>query len=388
MGNKSRDPRPANVTLLAGADRANDGVRLCKVMSMKFRHVARYVLCFGLYYSGVFHLFRRIRRMVKIHRMVILTYHSFSHDMCYLDMGVSPTLFIEQVKGLLHSFRVLTLSEALAICDEAPEMSGDLAVITVDDGYADNFQPLVDAVTQYGVPTTVFLTTNCIDAGEPTAVMWVMLAVHNASIKSIDLPEIGVRSLSIGTSSDKESAIRKIDAALKPLSANERAVIIERLLACTGEDSLVRQRARSTMLDWKQVRLMHAAGIEVGAHSLTHPVLSRLNDSAVRDEICGSIQRVRDMVGVETVTFAYPYGGQADVNENVVEICRRSGATAAVMLTDGDMPGGDRFRIPRMIVTSDRSTTPWGHFSRAMWACELEGLVDIFRNVVSRASVH
>ena len=60
---------------------------------------------------------------------------------------------------------------------------------------------------------------------------------------------------------------------------------------------------------------MHLAGVEFGAHTLTHPVLSGLDPAAARDEIVTSVQRVREMLGVDTVTFAYPYGGQADVNE-------------------------------------------------------------------------
>jgi hypothetical protein len=70
----------------------------------------------------------------------------------------------------------------------------------------------------------------------------------------------------------------------------------------------------------------------------------------------------------------------------VVEICRESGARAAVMLIEGDMPGGDFFMIPRMMVTSDRSTNPWGRFSGAMWACELEGLIDVARKLITFVS--
>jgi len=47
------------------------------------------------------------------------------------------------------------------------------------------------------------------------------------------------------------------------------------------------------------------------------------------------------------------------------------------------MPGGDSFRIPRLMVTSDRSTTPLGAFSPAVWACELEGLVDVVRRLMA-----
>jgi peptidoglycan/xylan/chitin deacetylase (PgdA/CDA1 family) len=349
---------------------------------MNVRHLARYVLCLGLYYLGIVFLSRTVRRWRGNRRVVILAYHSFSDCLHYLDMAISPSLFIEQVRYLCKVFRVQTLSKALATWDNATDLWGDTAVITVDDGYADNFQPLVEVITKFDAPSTLYLTTNCIDAGQPTTVMWIMLAVHHAAVESINLSEIDRGTICIRTPREKEVAIREIDRFLKPLSTNQRSAVIKSLIAKTGRRELVRQFGQSVMLQWDQIRTMHLAGVEFGAHTLTHPMLSSLDPAAARHEIVASVQRVKEMVGVETVTFAYPYGSQDDVNEVVVEICKESGANAAVMLIEGDMPGSDFFRIPRMMVTSDRSTNPWGCFSRAVWACELEGLVGVARNLI------
>jgi peptidoglycan/xylan/chitin deacetylase (PgdA/CDA1 family) len=355
---------------------------------MKLRHVARYALCVSLYYSGVLSMARAIRRARRRPRVVILAYHSFSDSVRYLDMAISPSLFMEQLRYLRRSFRTLTVSDFLALGDSVTHAADDIALVTVDDGYADNFGPLVEAARTHGVPATVYLTTGCIDTGEPTTAMWIMLAIHHAAAESIDLPEAGVGPVRIRTPVEKEAAIREIDKALKLLPPGERDALIGRLLERSGSEALIRQRARSAMLEWEQVRLMQGAGIEFGAHSLTHPALSGLGPAAARDEIAGSIRRVREMLGVGAVTFAYPFGGHADVSEAVVRICKESGATAAVMLVDGEMPGGDRFRIPRMMVTSDRSTTPLGAFSRAVWACELEGLVDAVRHFAASVAGH
>lgn len=349
---------------------------------MKVGHLARYLLCLCLYYSGVYFMVHNIRRAHGHYRVVILAYHSFSDSIRYLDMAVPPSLFMEQVRYLRKTFSVRTLSNFLAVFHSSSGISGDSAVITIDDGYADNFRPLVEAVEKFGAPSTVFLTTDCIDRRQPTSVMWIMLAVHHATVELIDLPDIGIGTMRIRTPMEKESAIRMIDGALKPLSPSQRTLMIERLLDQSGAAALVREFGQSIMLQWEQVQLLRTAGVEFGGHTLTHPVLSLLDPAAVLDEIDGSIQRVKEMTGVEMVTFAYPYGSDIEVSETVVDVCRRSGASAAVMLVKGKMPGDDYFRIPRMLVTSDQSTTPWGGFSRAMWACELEGLIDVARNIV------
>lgn len=353
---------------------------------MKVRHLARYLLCICLYYSGTLFLARTLRRWRGNYRVVILAYHSFSDSIRYLDMAISPSLFMEQVQYLCKLFKVQTLSSVVAARNITTGLRGDIAVITVDDGYADNFQPLVAAATKFEAPSTLYLTTHCIDAGEPTTVMWVILAVHYAAAQSIDLSEIGLGAMWIRKLKEKESAIRKIDGVLKPLSAYQRIEAIDKLIEKSGRGELIRRLGRSAMLQWEQIRLMHSVGVEFGAHTLTHPILSRLPPLAVKEEIIGSVRRVSEMVGTDAVTFAYPYGGHTEVNENVVEICANSGVKAAVMLVEGDMPGNDLFRIPRIMVTSDRSTGPWGGFSRAMWACELEGLLDFARNVLASIS--
>jgi hypothetical protein len=84
---------------------------------------------------------------------------------------------------------------------------------------------------------------------------------------------------------------------------------------------------------------------------------------------------------VEEVTFAYPYGSEREVSGEVVEISKRSGARAAVMLTSGDLKHCDQFRIPRKMVTAELSTSPWGSYSKAIWACELEGTLDPIKSV-------
>jgi len=351
---------------------------------MKMRRVAKYFLCVFLYYSGIVLLARVARAWRGSHRLVVLAYHSFSDSIGYLDMAVPPALFREQLRYLCGTFKVRSLSAVLAEWDARAGLKADTAVITVDDGYADNFGPLTEAAVAFQSPCTLYLTTGCIDARRPTAVMQVMLAVHYASTSSVDLSEFGLGPMSIRTPMEKESAIRAIDGFLKPLSAGRRDEVIEALIEKSGNRDIVRLLGLSAMLTWDQIQLMHSAGVEFGAHTVTHPVLSSLDSAKVRDEICASVERVKEMLNVGTVDFAYPYGGRSEVNESVIEICRSSGARSAVMLVEGSMPGSDFFRIPRAMVTTDRSTTPWETYSRAVWACELEGLVDVARRVTSR----
>lgn len=308
-------------------------------------------------------------------RVVILTYHSFSETMGYLNMAVPASLFEEQIRYLQATFQAQTLSIWLSSEDKGRLSSDDVVIITVDDGYADNYEPLLAAAGR-GVPSTLFITTGCIDTADPTSVWMVMLAIHYASIDAIDLRSEGLGIFPIKTVADKEEAIRRIDAYVKPLSSQRRSEVLEQLLERAGNKKAVKQHAGTAMLDWGQIKTLHSRGVEIGAHSLTHPVLSRWDAETVNREVVGSIQRLKQQIGVEQVTFAYPYGGECEVNDEVVEICKRSGARAAVLLTEGDPTHSDPFKISRKMVTMEWSTSPWGSYSKALWACELEGTLD------------
>jgi peptidoglycan/xylan/chitin deacetylase (PgdA/CDA1 family) len=260
----------------------------------------------------------------------------------------------------------------------------DIAVVTVDDGYADNFDPLYRALTEHNVSATVYLTTGCIDSQEPTPIMWVMLAVHHATVSEIELPDAGIGRMPIRTRGEKESAIRAVDVVLRQVEPARRKEIIRNLVASCGAEALVRRLAGKSMLTWEQAMDLHRAGIRFGAHTVTHPVLSNLSDDNMRSEIAESLLRVKQVFGDEQISFAYPYGGTEDLNDDAVRICAESGASTATVLTSAPSGPADRFRIPRTMVTADRSTGPLGGYSRAVWACELEGVTDFLREIGGR----
>jgi peptidoglycan/xylan/chitin deacetylase (PgdA/CDA1 family) len=63
-----------------------------------------------------------------------------------------------------------------------------------------------------------------------------------------------------------------------------------------------------SMLSWEEIRLMRQEGIECGAHTLTHPDLTRLPADRLVAEVCGGKAILEDTLGTPVTTFAYPYG--------------------------------------------------------------------------------
>lgn len=62
------------------------------------------------------------------------------------------------------------------------------------------------------------------------------------------------------------------------------------------------------MLSWREIREMLGGGIEFGAHTLTHPDLTRLSAENIAVEMAGSKQCIEDALGTPVTSFAYPFG--------------------------------------------------------------------------------
>ena len=75
---------------------------------------------------------------------------------------------------------------------------------------------------------------------------------------------------------------------------------------------------RLPLMNWSTIAELSRAGIEFGAHTATHPDLSRLDEASARHEILSSKQRVEDGTGKPALSFAYPYGSMPPTARRIV----------------------------------------------------------------------
>lgn len=73
------------------------------------------------------------------------------------------------------------------------------------------------------------------------------------------------------------------------------------------------------MLSWGEIREMHRYGIAFGAHTLTHPDLTRLPLAKAATEIRGSKEVLEDALGSPVTSFAYPYGRYSQAVRDLVQ---------------------------------------------------------------------
>jgi peptidoglycan/xylan/chitin deacetylase (PgdA/CDA1 family) len=106
-------------------------------------------------------------------------------------------------------------------------------------------------------------------------------------------------------------------------------------------------------MNWAQVRELSDAGMEIGSHSVSHPVLAQIEDDDVlRRELHDSKAAIEHHTGRPVVSLAYPVGGRAAYDDRVVAATREAGYRFAFTYGAGPnrLDALDGYRIKRLAV--------------------------------------
>jgi peptidoglycan/xylan/chitin deacetylase (PgdA/CDA1 family) len=248
--------------------------------------------------------------------------------------------FDEVLRWLGGTFTVMTLRDAVAALERA-QLPRRALVITFDDGYADNATHALPALQSAGLPATFFVTTRFLDGG----LMWndrVIEAVRAWQAPAIDLTAHGLPRVDLGPR--RHEAIDTLLGAMKYLDFERREVIATKLLEESG--SIVTR----LMMDASQVRELHRAGMEIGAHTHSHPILARLDRNAARTEMATNKSLLEQIIGAPVTSFAYPNGRLGtDFTAEHGAIAAELGFTCAVTTMPGTAATlAHRFELPRL----------------------------------------
>lgn len=280
-------------------------------------------------------------------KLSILIYHRVLDDFDPLRPDeVDSSRFKLQMEALAENFNVLPFGRAVTLLKQN-RLPPRAVSITFDDGYADNASVALPILSHLGLSATFFIATGYLDGGR----MWndsVIEAIRLADSGKLELNSIGFGSLDLIDEQDRLRAILSLLEKLKYLPLSERNNSVESIVETIGKSL-----PSDLMMTTNQVRELSDAGMEIGAHTVHHPILSDLSDDDARLEIVESQMRLERITGSPVTTFAYPNGrpGQ-DYTRRDVELLRALGFQAAVSTAWGvGMPGADCWQLPRF--------TPW-----------------------------
>lgn len=212
--------------------------------------------------------------------------------------------------------------------------------VTVDDGYRDFYQIAFPLFREYGIPATVYLVSSFLDRE-----LWLWVDQVQYAFLHGQAPRA-----ELATTQSRQRAGREMIESLKRMPNAERLRLLAELPAQLHV-SLPREiPPQYEPLRWDDVREMAAAGFEFGAHTRTHPVLSRLTGAEdLANEIAGSKRQIERQAGLEVNHFCYPNGSHEDFGPDAVEAVRAAGFHTAVTTVTGlNYPGVNPLRLARI----------------------------------------
>lgn len=279
-------------------------------------------------------------------RLSILMYHRVLPEPDPLrGYEIDQAIFRRQLEWIAGIFRVLPLPDAVAAL-RAGRLPPRSLCITFDDGYRDNLSVAVPILREFGFHATFFMTTGY--AGQRC--MWndmVIEAVRATRDPVLDLSRFGLPTFALDGEGGPGAAVPAIVQAFKYLPAGQREQAAESFYGDAGATS------GPLMLDEAGIRGLVDAGMEVGGHTVSHPILTTVEPRVARAEIEDNKRELERICGRRLRLFAYPNGKPGrDYGPEHVEMVRAAGFEGAVASAEG-MAGRatDRFQLPRF--------TPW-----------------------------
>lgn len=286
----------------------------------------RAIVASGLRLSGLAGL---LLRLAPWRGALVLSYHRIgaaSTSDSNRSLWTTTESLHSQLQLLKRWFEILEPEEL--VDTERLSGRGRRVMVTFDDGYRDLYEVAYPVLQANRVRATMFLCSGFID-GLASAwwdeIAWILR--HSAlpelppgpwSTESLALDEAGIEhAIDLATRSCWE---------LPPAAATE---LLEQLASGAGTGRRPAAAGSVDWITWEMAREMRAAGHQIGAHTVTHPILARLPHAQQREEISGSVDRIEAELGERPRWLAYPVGVTGTFNEDSRIAAREAGIELA-----------------------------------------------------------
>ncbi|QDV89706.1 Polysaccharide deacetylase [Phycisphaerae bacterium RAS2] len=276
---------------------------------------------------------------------VVLLYHRVAELAADPQLlAVTPQRFDEQLHALRRIARVVPLGELVRGVREG--IVPDRAVaITFDDGYADNLTHAAPLLQKHDAPATVFVTARgervrhefwwddlerllLHDAPLPTELS-LHVDGHEHAWSLPDINQLPRFDSAWNVLCDRPPRPRKalylfLSKLLRPLCEVRRRAVLQSL-ATWANLPVDGRPSHATLTDAQLLQLSSDGLVEIGAHTVTHPVLANLSRDEQRFELEESRRRLEAVIGRPVTSLAYPFGCRMDFNDVTVDLAREAG---------------------------------------------------------------
>jgi peptidoglycan/xylan/chitin deacetylase (PgdA/CDA1 family) len=272
----------------------------------------------------------------------VVNYHGvvpddYSADDTFLDGNlVQPEAFRQQLQFLKAHYHVIHPEDFRAWIEQGKRLPARAILLTCDDGLVNNLTDMLPVLRSESVACLFFVTAA--SCGDDPGMLWYEELYHLMRIKPLSGSDLHLLTEAGADSALAESLQAKWWRTLRSasqLDAGTRADWMRRVRNHCGLPQGFRYESRSArrwrLLNIAELKRLAEAGMSVGAHTLTHPVLSLCSDEEARCEIQGSKTELERVLGKPVWAFAYPFGNPATMGEREFRLARAAGFSCAFL---------------------------------------------------------
>jgi peptidoglycan/xylan/chitin deacetylase (PgdA/CDA1 family) len=285
-----------------------------------------------------------------------------------------------QLQLLKKRYRVITPEDFLHWAEGKISLPPRSILLTCDDALRNTLTEMVPILREFGLSCLFFATGASAD--ETPSMLWyeeLYLMLLDASDPiTLSLPVADVRVGPIAPS-EKHAGWWNLVERLSQFDRELRRRFLDQIRDQLKLSENWRERfvqdptlaARFLTLDIAGLRQLAAAGMTIGAHSLSHPILARASEELAWEEISESRSVLEKALGQMVWAFGYPFGNASTVTGRDLQLAERAGFRCAFMNTEGGLGAKvvgakvvdakivdakiNRFALPRVHVTAAMS---------------------------------
>jgi peptidoglycan/xylan/chitin deacetylase (PgdA/CDA1 family) len=301
---------------------------------------------------------------------VVVTYHGvLPNGYKVIDRKLDGNLVSSDVLrrqlGFLQSrYNIIAPEEFRLWCEQGRELPAHSVLLTCDDGLVNSVIEMLPILQEFRASCLFFITGASVD--DTITMLWYeelyLMLLQSENTVALHIPEISLNTRATGWRQKRAlwwqlvKHLSQFDRVRRRALLNEVRVqlaLSERWNSTRSSEAL---RRRFSLLTPAELSQLLDAGMTVGAHSLSHPILSRLPAELAWKEIRDSRYSLEATLGKRVWAFAYPFGDPFSVGPREFEMARRAGFTCAFLNVDNSKNAAMNYlALPRVHVTGNMS---------------------------------
>ena len=301
--------------------------------------------------------------------LAVVTYHGvLPEGYKPVDSGFDGNLIRAESLGaqlrlLKGNYNVISPDDVLAWREGRVELPPRAVLLTCDDGLLNNLTDMLPVLQQEDLRCLFFVTGA--SAGDQRTTLWyeeLFSVFLSAPAGEFEIVSEGVAiRVQLGLRAQRRANWWDVVKRLSGVGAEARCSFVraagsefgvELPQSIGGEDDSACRRFG--LLTLSELRALAAAGMTIGAHTMSHPLLSQLPLELARDEIIDCRTKLEAALETRVWAFAYPFGDAASVTPQVLALPQEAGYDAAFLNYGGGLGASLLpFGLPRIHVTSE-----------------------------------